>query len=389
MKRVIWIVLDSVGIGYMPDYKYYHDEKSNTLEHVTNQCGINLVNMQRLGLGNIDGVSCMKKNDAHTSAVMRAGFKNIGKDTITGHWEMAGVILKEPFKTYKDGFDKKLLDKLEKKIGRKILGNKVASGTVIINELGEEQMRTGGIIVYTSADSVFQIAAHEDIVPLEELYNICKTAREMLVGENNVARVIARPFKGSAGNFVRTENRKDFAIKPPVKTALEILAQNSIGVYSVGKIYDIFLGMGIKDSVHTNGNVDGEDHIINYMKYIKEDALIYANLVDFDMKYGHRNDVDGYAEALVQFDRRLSDIISNMENEDILVICADHGCDPTTKSTDHSREYVPVIIYGKVIKPANLGTIDTISNLGATVCDYLCGAKTVYGESFLYKIIKT
>ncbi len=389
MKRVIWIVLDSVGIGYMPDYKYYHDEKSNTLEHVTNQCGINLVNMQRLGLGNIDGVSCMKKNDAHTSAVMRAGFKNIGKDTITGHWEMAGVILKEPFKTYKDGFDIKLLDELEKKIGRKILGNKVASGTVIINELGEEQMSTGGIIVYTSADSVFQIAAHEDIVPLEELYNICKTAREMLVGENNVARVIARPFKGSAGNFARTENRKDFAIKPPVKTALEILAQNSIGVYSVGKIYDIFLGMGIKDSVHTNGNADGEDHIINYMKYIKEDALIYANLVDFDMKYGHRNDVDGYAEALVQFDRRLSDIISNMESEDMLVICADHGCDPTTKSTDHSREYVPVIIYGKVIKPANLGTIDTISNLGATVCDYLCGAKTVYGESFLYKIIKT
>lgn len=389
MKRVIWIVLDSVGIGYMPDYEYYHDEKSNTLKNVCSMGNIKLKSLQRLGIGNIDGVDCIEPNDAHPSAVMRAGFKNIGKDTITGHWEMAGVILKEPFKTYKDGFDKKLLDELSKKIGRKILGNKAASGTVIINELGQESIRTGGVIVYTSADSVFQIAAHEDVVPLEELYSICKTAREMLVGDNNVARVIARPFKGSAGNFVRTENRKDFAIKPPVKTALEILAENDIGVYSVGKIYDVFLGAGIKDSVHTDGNIDGEDHIINYMNTVKEDALIYANLVDFDMKYGHRNDVKGYADALVQFDTRLPDIMSNMRDEDILIICADHGCDPTTKSSDHSREYVPVIICGQAVKPANLGTIDTISNLGATVCDYLCGKETVYGESFLYKIIKT
>jgi len=388
MKRVIWIVLDSFGIGQMPDYKLYQDEESNTLKNIAACCNIYLPNLQRLGLGNIEGVNCIAKNDAHDSAVMRAAFKNIGKDTITGHWEMAGVILSQPFKTYPNGFDKELISEFEKKIGRKVLGNKVASGTEIIKELGEEHMATGNIIVYTSADSVFQIAAHEDVILIKELYEICKTARQMLTGKYNVARVIARPFAGQAGNFVRTANRKDFSVKPPVKTALEILEQNYINVYSIGKIYDIFQGSGITKAFHTKTNNEGIDSIIKCMNSVEESALIYANLVDFDMKFGHRNDAFGYAEALEQFDSRLTKIIKILKAEDILVICADHGCDPTTISTDHSREYVPVIMTGKAVKHTNLGTIDSISHLGATICDYLCGKKTVYGESFLYKIIK-
>jgi phosphopentomutase len=389
MKRVIWIVLDSVGIGQMPDARKYGDEGSNTLkntyEHFTCQIG----NLQKLGIGNIDGVDFINKNDHFSTAVMRAGFISQGKDTITGHWEMAGVILDKPFKTYKK-FDEKFIRKFEEKIGRKVIGNKVASGTEIIKELGEEQIRTGSIIVYTSSDSVFQIAAHENVVPVSELYDICKIARKMLNKHYNIARVIARPFIGEAGNFIRTANRKDFSVQPPVKTALEILDENGIDVYAIGKIEDIFQGRGIKHSIHTINNNDGIDKIIEHMHSVKEkNALIYANLVDFDMKYGHRNDAQGYAEALSEFDFRLTEILSLLLNEDILVICADHGCDPTTKSTDHSREYVPVIICGNFIKQVNLGTIQSISDLGATIADYLANTNTIYGHSFLNKIIKT
>jgi phosphopentomutase len=387
MKRVIWIVLDSVGIGQMPDAKQYGDDGSNTLKNTYEHFACRIGNLQKLGIGNIDGIDYMNKNNNFSAAVLRAGFISQGKDTITGHWEMAGVILDKPFKTYKK-FDEGFIQEFEKRINRKVIGNKVASGTEIIKELGEEQMNTGSIIVYTSSDSVFQIAAHENIVPVAELYNICKIARKMLDEHYNIARVIARPFVGENGNFVRTANRKDFAVQPPVKTALEILDENSVEVYAVGKIEDIFQGKGIKHSVHTINNDDGIDKTIEYMKSAKENkSLIYTNLVDFDMKYGHRNDAQGYAEALSEFDLRLTEILPLLSDEDMLVICADHGCDPTTTSTDHSREYVPVIICGNFIKPVNLGTIKSISDLGATITDYLANTNTVYGHSFLNKIM--
>ncbi len=389
MKRVIWIVLDSVGIGEMPDAKNYGDEGSNTLKNTYEHFSCKIGNLQKLGIGNIDGVTFMNKNEHFSAAVMRAGFISQGKDTITGHWEMAGVILDKPFKTYKK-FDENFINEFEKKIGRKVIGNKIASGTEIIKELGEEQMKTGSIIVYTSSDSVFQIAAHEKIVPVLELYDICKTARKMLDKYYNVARVIARPFIGESGNFIRTSNRRDFSVKPPVKTALEILYENGVEVYAIGKIEDIFQGRGIKHSTHTVNNDDGINKIVEHMKSVKENkALIYANLVDFDMKYGHRNDVQGYAQALSEFDFRLADILPLLTDEDMLVICADHGCDPTTQSTDHSREYVPVIICGNFIKHVNLGTIQSISDLGATITDYLANTNTIFGHSFLNKIRKT
>ncbi len=387
MKRVIWIVLDSVGIGEMEDAAEYGDEGSNTLKHVvTHSSSCRLHNLQALGLAHIDGIDYFDKKGDLGAAVMRAGFLSKGKDTITGHWEMAGIVLHEPFQTYPNGFDREIIEKIESKIGQKIIGNKVASGTEIISELGQEHLHTGNIIVYTSADSVFQIAAHEEVVPVCELYRICETARALLVGKHLVSRVIARPFIGEVDSFVRTANRKDYAVAPPQKSVLDRLTQRGVQVYGVGKIEDIFSGQGILHSVHTKDNQQGIAHILQYMDEAKDDALIYANLVDFDMKFGHRNDVEGYAKALEEFDLALPDIIKKLGDEDWLVLCADHGCDPLSNSTDHSREYVPVIVYGKGVRNVNLGTRQSIADVGATILDYLAGEKAPVGESFLKQI---
>lgn len=388
MKRVIWIVLDSVGIGAMDDAAEYGDEGSNTLKHVVTQsvsCCLN--HLQALGVGHIDGVEYLGKEQPLGATVMRAGFLSKGKDTITGHWEMTGIILKQAFQTYPNGFDDEIIKAIESRIGQKIIGNKAASGTQIIQELGEEHIQTGNIIVYTSADSVFQIAAHEEIVPLCELYRICEIARELLVGRHLVSRVIARPFIGEVGGFIRTANRKDYALDPPQESVLDILSKNKIDVYGVGKIVDIFNGNGITHWVHTKDNNEGIERILQYMDEAQSRALIYANLVDFDMKFGHRNDVNGYAKALEEFDLALPKIMEKLTDKDWLVLCADHGCDPKSVSTDHSREYVPVIVYGKKIRHINLGTRESIADLGATILDYLAGETAPTGESFLKEMI--
>ncbi len=388
MKRVIWIVLDGVGIGAMDDAAEYGDEGSNTLKHVVTQsASCCLDHLQALGVGHIDGVEYLGKEQPLGATVMRAGFLSKGKDTITGHWEMTGIILKQAFQTYPNGFDDEIIKAIESRIGQKIIGNKAASGTQIIQELGEEHIQTGNIIVYTSADSVFQIAAHEEIVPLCELYRICEIARELLVGRHLVSRVIARPFIGEVGGFIRTANRKDYALDPPQESVLDILSKNKIDVYGVGKIVDIFNGNGIAHWVHTKDNNEGIERILQYMDEAKNRALIYANLVDFDMKFGHRNDVNGYAKALEEFDLALPKIMEKLTDKDWLVLCADHGCDPKSVSTDHSREYVPVIVYGKKIRHINLGTRESIADLGATILDYLAGETALTGESFLKEMI--
>ncbi len=388
MKRVIWIVLDSVGIGAMDDAAEYGDEGSNTLKHVVTQSASCCLNhLQALGVGHIDGVEYLGKDQPLGATVMRAGFLSKGKDTITGHWEMTGIILKQAFQTYPNGFDDEIIKAIESRIGQKIIGNKAASGTQIIQELGEEHIQTGNIIVYTSADSVFQIAAHEEIVPLCELYRICEIARELLVGRHLVSRVIARPFIGEIGGFIRTANRKDYALDPPQESVLDILSKNKIDVYGVGKIVDIFNGNGIAHWVHTKDNNEGIERILQYMDEAQSKALIYANLVDFDMKFGHRNDVNGYAKALEEFDLALPKIMEKLTDKDWLVLCADHGCDPKSASTDHSREYVPVIVYGKKIRHINLGTRESIADLGATILDYLAGETAPTGESFLKEMI--
>lgn len=387
MKRVIWIVLDSVGIGEMEDAAEYGDKGCNTLKNVVMQsAGCKLNTLEALGLGHIEGVDYLNKDFELNAAVMRAGFASKGKDTITGHWEMTGIVTDEPFQTYPKGFDSEIIAAFESRIGQKVIGNKVASGTEIIAELGQEHIHTGNLIVYTSADSVFQIAAHEDIVPLCELYRICEIARELLVGRYLVSRVIARPFVGEGGAFVRTANRKDYAVAPPRDSVLDILARRGVDVYGVGKISDLFSGRGIAFSAHTKDNSEGVEQILRFMRQAKAPALIYANLVDFDMKYGHRNDVEGYAGALEAFDTALPAILESLAEEDWLVLCADHGCDPLSVSTDHSREYVPVVVYGSGVKKVNLGTRQSIADVGATILDYLTGEKAPAGTSFLRQI---
>ncbi len=386
MKRVLWIVLDSLGIGEMPDADRFGDKGSDTLRHIVEETKIRLPDMEALGLANIDGINYLPRVDKPRGAYARAGFLSDGKDTITGHWEMAGIVLDEPFQTYPNGFDAEIITGLEEQCGRKVIGNKAASGTKIIEELGEEHSATGAIIVYTSADSVFQIAAHEDVVPLDELYRICEAARAMLVGKHNVARVIARPFVGRSGQYVRTANRRDYAVSPPEKTVLDILQGGGAEVWAVGKIEDIFNKRGIDRAVHTAGNDDGIDKTLEFMAQpATKPTLVYTNLVDFDSKY--RNDIYGYAQALVDFDKRLEEILRCLQKEDILILCADHGCDPKTPSSDHSREYVPILLYGAAVKPVNLGTLDSIADLGATVVDYLLGSSSTFGRSFLNQLI--
>lgn len=368
MKRVFLIVLDSFGIGEMPDAAEFHDEGSNTFKTIAKSPEFYLPNLASMGLFNIDGVNCKESVETIKGAVARMTEASKGKDTTIGHWEISGVISKQPFPTYPLGFPPEVIEAFEKETGKKVLCNKPYSGTEVIKDYGQEHLETGNPIVYTSADSVFQIAAHEDVIPLEELYEICKKARKILQGEHGVGRVIARPFIGEIGNFVRTANRHDFSLLPP-DNMLDKLKSHGKDVIAVGKINDIFAGKGITEYVYTKNNDEGVERTLEYMEKDFE-GICFVNLVDFDMLYGHRNDVNGYARAMSKFDKQLSDIIRKLRNEDILMITADHGCDPGTPSTDHSREYVPLIVYGKSVKPGNYGTFETFGCIAETILNY-------------------
>lgn len=389
MSRVIWMIIDSVGIGALPDSEKFGDVNVNTLGNIVkNYKDIKLPNMLKLGLGNIDGIDSLEGVKSPIGAFGRASEVSKGKDTTTGHWEMTGVLVETPFKTYENGFPKEIIDEFERKTNRKVIGNKPASGTAILDELGEQQMKTGEVIVYTSADSVFQIAAHEEIIPLDELYKMCEIAREIMMGDNAVARIIARPFVGQPGAFERTSNRRDYSLSPFEDTVLDNIKNSNLDVIGVGKIEDIFNKQGITEAIHTKDNMDGVDQTINYMKK-ENNGLIFTNLVDFDSKYGHRRDVEGYKEALEEFDSRIPEILENMEDDDILIINSDHGNDPTYKGTDHTREYIPMLICGKNVKSGlNLGTRSSFADIGATVADLLNVKMPKHGNSFKNDIIK-
>jgi phosphopentomutase len=382
MKRAIIIVLDAVGIGELPDADKYGDKGSNTLMHVKEALpALNLKNMCNLGLGLIDGDNVYEKVNNPKGIYGKMAEHSAGKDTTTGHWEISGIWIDKPFPTYPKGFPKEIIEEFESKIDRKVLGNCVASGTVIIQELGDEHMKTGYPIVYTSADSVFQIACHEDIIPIEEQYRYCEIAREILQGDNGVGRVIARPFIGSNGHYTRTERRKDFSLPPIAPTLLDYVSDAGLTVSAVGKIEDIFCNRGITQSVHTHTNAEGIEQTIKYIENAP-DGLIFTNLVDTDMLYGHRNDVEGFGKSLQYFDDNLPRIINAMSDDDILFITADHGCDPTTPSTDHSREYVFLLGYGKNIKPHNIGIRRTYADLAKTIADYFNIENDLHGEKF-------
>ncbi|KYH31637.1 phosphopentomutase [Neomoorella mulderi] len=387
LDRVILIVLDSVGVGALPDAAKYGDEGSNTLGNIAAAVDLHLPNMARLGLGNILPLKGIAPVAAPAAAYGKMASRTAGKDTTSGHWELAGLILERPFPLYPSGFPPEIIEPFEKAIGRKVLGNKPASGTVIIEELGAEHMRTGYPIVYTSADSVFQIAAHEDVIPVQELYRYCKIARQLLRGEHAVGRVIARPFVGEPGHFIRTDRRQDFSLEPPRPTLLDAVMNAGLQVMAVGKIKDIFAGRGISRWIHTHDNMDGVDQTRNFIRESNR-GLIFTNLVDFDMRYGHRNDVAGYAAALEAFDRRLPELLEALNEKDVLVLTADHGCDPTTPSTDHSREYVPLLVYGNRIQPVDLGVRSTFADLGATVAELLGVPYDLAGESFASMLMK-
>lgn len=387
MKRAIIIVLDSVGMGELPDAGKYRDQGSNTLGNIAAHVkGFRLKNLEKLGLGCIDGIKGYAPEAAPEGCFGRMAERSAGKDTTTGHWEMAGIVLERPFPTYPSGFPKDVVDSFEKAIGTKTLGNYAASGTEIIKQLGRQHMETGYPIIYTSADSVFQIAAHEEVIPIEKQYEICEKARAIMQGEHSVGRVIARPFIGTEGNFTRTDRRRDFSLKPVKETVLDQISGKGLKVKGVGKIHDIFAGQGITDSVHIHNNMDGVDKTLDYIKETFE-GLIFTNLVDFDMLYGHRNNVQGYADALAEFDDRVPEILATLKDEDILIITADHGCDPTTESTDHSREYVPLLVYGKKAnKGRNLGTRATFSDIAETLAEMFETGKSFGGTSFYKEI---
>ena len=384
-RRVIWIVLDSVGIGEMPDAAAYGDTGSDTLGNIARRRFLRLPNLCRLGLGNIKPLEGLPPAAEPAGAFGRCALASPGKDTTTGHWEMAGIHLDKPFPLFPNGFPRAVMDEFERRIGRGTLGNRAASGTEIIKELGAEHMRTGSPIVYTSADSVFQVAAHEEVIPLWELYKICDTAREILRGPYEVGRVIARPFEGSAGSFTRTANRKDYAVPPPRGMLLDVLDDRGVPVHSVGKIFDVFLGRGIRDYAKTRNNADGMARTLEAMQSL-DAGLIFVNLVDFDQLYGHRNDVEGYAAALEQFDGWLPQLFAQEREDDLAILTADHGCDPTTPSTDHSREYVPLLVSGPRVKQGiNLGLHATLSDIGQTVAENF-GTRIAKGASFLPQI---
>lgn len=387
--RAIIIVLDSMGIGELPDSHLYGDEGSNTLKNTALAVGgLNIPHLQKLGLGNIEAIAGVEPTQKAQGNFGKMNEKSHGKDTTTGHWEMMGQILKQPFPTYPHGFPVDLISAFEVMIGRKVLGNVVASGTEIIKELGPKHMETGFPIVYTSADSVFQIAAHEEVIPLAMLYEMCEKARALLTGEHEVGRVIARPFIGSGGNFKRTANRHDFSAKP-IKNVLDYIIEAGQEVIGVGKIKDIYAGQGVSQSFSTENNLDGIKKIRDLLEQDFK-GLLFANLVDFDMLYGHRNDSQGYAAAIEEFDKYLPEIITGLNPDDMLIITADHGCDPTTPSTDHSREYVPLLVYGAGFRGnVNLGIRETFADVGQTVAEYLgvVVGEDLEGVSFLKEIV--
>lgn len=379
------MVLDSVGIGEMPDAAAYGDKGSDTLGNIARQRALNLPNLCRLGLANIRPLTGLAAVAEPAGAYGKCTLASPGKDTTTGHWEMAGIHLAKPFPLFPKGFPREVMEPFETRIGRRAIGNKAASGTEIIKELGEEHVRTGSPIVYTSADSVFQIAAHEDVIPLFELYKMCETARDILRGPYEVGRVIARPFVGEPGAFTRTSNRHDYAVPPPKGMLLDQLKAHGVEVYSVGKIFDVFLGRGIGEQVKTKTNADGMAKTLAAMEDL-ERGLIFVNLVDFDMLYGHRNDVEGYARALEEVDAWLPELDAKLGADDLVILTADHGCDPTTPSTDHSREYVPVLAYGSGARAGvNLGVRGSLADIGQTVAENF-GTSIMTGASFLREI---
>ena len=388
-KRVFLIVLDSCGCGEMPDSADFGDAGSNTLRACTASSRLDIPTLSKMGIFNIDSVDCGTPVPAPTAAYGRMAEKSRGKDTTIGHWELAGLISPHPLPTFPDGFPADFIQAFEEKTGRKVLCNKPYSGTEVIRDYGREQKETGGLICYTSADSVFQIAANEADIPPEELYRICETAREMLTGpELGVGRVIARPYTGEYPNYVRTSNRHDFSLLPPAPTLLDALKQAGLATIGVGKIYDIFAGQGITEMVRNKSNADGMEHTLHYAAQDFE-GLCFVNLVDFDMLYGHRNDVDGYAAALTEFDGQLRELLPMLKEDDLLFITADHGCDPSTPSTDHSREHVPLLAYGAKMKAGyNLGTRSTYADLAATVAEYFGVKANIAGTSFLREILK-
>lgn len=387
-QRVYLIVLDSFGIGHAPDAADFGDEGANTLYTITHSKEYDTPNMRKLGLSCIDGVDYLEKSDNIVGSYGRMQEASKGKDTTIGHWEIAGIVSENALPTYPNGFPKEVLDEFSKRTGREVLCNKPYSGTDVIRDYGEEHVRTGKLIVYTSADSVFQIAAHEDIVPVEELYKYCEIAREILVGEHGVGRVIARPFVGKAPNFQRTTNRHDFSLLPPRDTMLDVLQKEGYDTYGVGKIYDIFAGKGIAHTQRIQGNVDGMEKTIQ-LQDKDFNGLCFVNLVDFDMLYGHRNDIEGYAKAATVFDKQLGTFMERMQPQDILMITADHGCDPGFKGTDHSRECVPFLAYGEQVKKGvNMGTRKTFSDIAATILDIFGIDSRLDGTSFKDEILK-
>lgn len=383
-KRVFLIVLDSFGVGELPDAADFGDKGTNTLRSCINTGKLNVPNMTKIGLFNIDGVDFGKEADAPSGAVMRLSELSKGKDTTTGHWEIAGIVSEKPFPTFPDGFPSEVIAEFEKRTGRKTLCNKPYSGTKVIADYGEESIKTGALIVYTSADSVFQIAAHESVVPVEELYKYCEIAREILQGDFAVGRVIARPFEGEYP-FTRTPRRHDFSLVPPKTTMLDVLKENGLDVIGVGKIYDIFAGKSVTECDRKIGNSVDMDITSEYQKKDFH-GLCFTNLVDFDMLYGHRRNAVGYAQALNEFDAWLGGFMAKMRSDDVLIITADHGCDPCHNGTDHTREYIPVMVYGNEIKSANLGTRTGFCDIAATVLELLNITGSVNGKSFADKI---
>lgn len=387
-KRVIWIILDSVGIGFLPDADQFGDVGADTLGNIYKQRGhLHVPNMEKLGLLSIADTQLPKLEVTPIGAYGKAKELSNGKDTTIGHWEMIGIHTPKAFPTYPNGFSKEIMDAFLEKTGCKgFLGNTVASGTQVINELGDEHMKTGYPIIYTSADSVFQIAAHEDVISLKELYRICEVARELLSGEHAVARVIARPFVKEGNQYVRTSNRRDFSLKPNKESLLCYLKDAGYRVTAIGKIEDIFCGVGIGDAVHTKSNTDGMDKTVDFME-TQHDGLIFTNLVEFDSTWGHRRDVEGYAQGLETFDLRLGEVLSKMHEDDLLIINADHGCDPTFRGTDHTREYIPILMYHKKMKQGiDLGILDTFADIGATIADNFGVPSLRIGTSLKKKI---
>ena len=388
MKRIFLIVLDSFGIGAMPDSESFGDVGVNTLASCATSAELKIPNMIAAGLGNIDGVTCLPKVDAPSGAYARLTEKSMGKDTTIGHWELAGIVSPEPLPTYPEGFPAEVLEAFEAATGRGCLCNLPYSGTDVIRDYGEEQMKTGKWIVYTSADSVFQVAANEEIIPLEELYDACHKARNILRGKHGVGRVIARPFVGNAAdNFKRTSNRHDYSLEPAAETMLDAIKAAGKASIGVGKIHDIFAGIGTTEHVYNTSNLNGMEHATNYAKQDFE-GLCFVNLVDFDMVFGHRRNVDGYAKALSEFDSWLGGFVETLGDEDLVMVTADHGCDPGyTATTDHTREYVPLLIMGKDVKNVNLGTRESFADIAATVTELLDVEFTTPGKSFAKDIL--